>query len=82
MRVCSEVRQWREGELLVFDDSFEHEVWNTSDEARLVLIVDLWHPGLSTKEERMAAMRRPLERDIYLGVVERGEYGNTVERGH
>ena len=27
LRVGSEVREWVEGEALVFDDSFEHEVW-------------------------------------------------------
>ena len=27
IRVGQEVRQWAEGKLLVFDDSFEHEVW-------------------------------------------------------
>jgi aspartyl/asparaginyl beta-hydroxylase (cupin superfamily) len=34
----------------VFDDCFEHEAWNHTDEDRLVLIVDLWHPGLSPTE--------------------------------
>jgi aspartate beta-hydroxylase len=34
----------------VFDDYFEHEAWNHTDEDRLVLIVDLWHPGLSETE--------------------------------
>ena len=29
---------------------FEHEAWNHSDEDRLVLIVDLWHPDLSSTE--------------------------------
>ena len=82
MRVGDETRQWREGELLLFDDSFEHEVWNTSEEARLVLIVDLWHPALRSDGERRAVMRRALERDIYDGVIEKGEYGNTNERGH
>ena len=27
IRVAEEVRRWREGEWLIFDDSFEHEVW-------------------------------------------------------
>jgi aspartyl/asparaginyl beta-hydroxylase (cupin superfamily) len=34
----------------VFDDSFEHEAWNHTDDERIVLIVDLWHPGLSAIE--------------------------------
>jgi aspartyl/asparaginyl beta-hydroxylase (cupin superfamily) len=35
---------------LVFNDHFEHEAWNHTAEDRIVLIVDLWHPGLSGTE--------------------------------
>jgi aspartyl/asparaginyl beta-hydroxylase (cupin superfamily) len=37
----------------VFDDRFEHEAWNRTREDRIVLIIDLWHPGLSTTEVRL-----------------------------
>jgi aspartyl/asparaginyl beta-hydroxylase (cupin superfamily) len=50
IRVGEQTRRWREGECLVFDDFFEHEAWNHTDEERIVLIVDLWHPGLSGTE--------------------------------
>jgi aspartyl/asparaginyl beta-hydroxylase (cupin superfamily) len=50
IRVGDETRRWHEGKCLVFDDYFEHEAWNRTDEDRLVLIVDLWHPGLSATE--------------------------------
>eukprot|EP00971_Amphidinium_carterae_P124318 2462779-Amphidinium_carterae.1 len=30
---------WKEGEVLVFDDSFEHEVVNNTDAARAVLLL-------------------------------------------
>jgi hypothetical protein len=50
IRVGDEARRWIEGQCLVFDDHFEHEAWNHTDEDRLVLIVDLWHPGLSDAE--------------------------------
>lgn len=40
-----------EGECVVFDDSFEHEAWNNSEEERRIcLIVDLWHPDLTKQE--------------------------------
>ena len=39
-------RRWEEGQLLVFDDSFEHEVWNRGEHPRAVLIVHLHHPQL------------------------------------
>jgi aspartate beta-hydroxylase len=36
---------------LVFDDSFEHEVWNESTERRLVLLFDIFHPDLTDVEQ-------------------------------
>lgn len=50
LRVADKFVTWNEGEMFVFDDSFDHEVWNESDE-RIVLILDLWHPDL-TQEQR------------------------------
>lgn len=51
IRVGDSVRHWELGRLLVFDDSYEHEVWNDSAARRVVLIVDVFHPDL-TGEER------------------------------
>lgn len=31
---------------MVFDDSYEHEVWNKTDKERVLLLFDLWHPEL------------------------------------
>jgi aspartyl/asparaginyl beta-hydroxylase (cupin superfamily) len=53
IRVGDETRRWRQGRCLVFDDFFEHEAWNHTDQDRIVLIVDLWHPGLSGTEVRL-----------------------------
>ena len=53
IRVAKQTRHWEPGRCLVFEDSFVHEVWNRSNKPRLVLIVDFWHPDL-TSVERMA----------------------------
>lgn len=50
MRVGAETKAWEEGKLMVMDDSFEHEVWNTSTESRLVLVFDVWHPDLTPSQ--------------------------------
>lgn len=55
LRVGNETREWREGELLVFDDSIEHEAWNSSTQLRVVLIFDVWRPELSADERRLVA---------------------------
>src|SRR5262249_7139877 len=44
IRVGTEVAHWQEGGSLVFDDTFEHEVWNDSDEMRVVLFLDFVPP--------------------------------------
>ncbi|XP_037922574.1 aspartyl/asparaginyl beta-hydroxylase isoform X3 [Hermetia illucens] len=51
IRVGTEERTWKAGEWLIFDDSFEHEVWHNGISPRLVLIVDVWHPEL-TEDQR------------------------------
>ena len=50
IRVGNEQRTWEEGKVLVFDDSFEHEVWNHSDQVRIVLFMNFWHPCFSPQE--------------------------------
>lgn len=43
-------REMTQGEAWAFDDSFLHEAWNPSDEARLILSFDVWHPYLDDQE--------------------------------
>ncbi|XP_043960942.1 aspartyl/asparaginyl beta-hydroxylase-like isoform X11 [Gambusia affinis] len=47
IRCTDQTREWEEGKVLIFDDSFEHEVWQDADSYRLIFIVDVWHPELS-----------------------------------
>ena len=44
IRVGDDIRHWQEGESMVFDDTFNHEVWNDTDETRVVLFVDVLRP--------------------------------------
>jgi hypothetical protein len=55
IRVSDRSERWTEGRCLVFDDSFEHEAWNHTTGDRIVLIVDLWHPALSSTEVHLLA---------------------------
>ena len=50
IRVGPEERTWEEGKMLVFDDSFEHEVWNHSEFVRIVLFMNFWHPCFADRE--------------------------------
>ncbi len=44
IRVGDDIRHWAQGKSLVFDDTFNHEVWNDTDETRVVLFVDVLRP--------------------------------------
>ncbi len=44
IRVGDEHRHWREGKLLAFDDSHEHEVWNDTTGPRAVLLMYVVRP--------------------------------------
>jgi ornithine lipid ester-linked acyl 2-hydroxylase len=44
MRVGKEIKTWKEGKCLVFDDTSEHEAWNLSDRPRTVLLLDFKAP--------------------------------------
>ncbi|CAE1268946.1 ASPH [Acanthosepion pharaonis] len=51
IKVGNHTREWKEGKFIIFDDSFEHEVWHQGNTSRVVLIVDLWHPELTAAEK-------------------------------
>jgi len=44
-------KQWEEGKVMIFDDTFRHEVWNPShDQERIVLMFDIDH--VTKREDR------------------------------
>ncbi|XP_059529076.1 aspartyl/asparaginyl beta-hydroxylase isoform X3 [Myotis daubentonii] len=52
IRCANETKTWEEGKVLIFDDSFEHEVWQDATSFRLIFIVDVWHPELTPQQRR------------------------------
>ncbi|MFN0077654.1 MAG: aspartyl/asparaginyl beta-hydroxylase domain-containing protein [Prosthecobacter sp.] len=44
IRIANEVYAWQEGEVVIFDDTYNHEVWNDTDGYRVVLFVDFARP--------------------------------------
>ncbi|HLZ79367.1 MAG TPA: aspartyl/asparaginyl beta-hydroxylase domain-containing protein [Sphingomonas sp.] len=44
MEVGGETLGWAEGEALLFDDTWPHEVWNDTDSVRIVLLVQFERP--------------------------------------
>lgn len=61
-RVGNSHRLWVPGKAWVFDDTIEHEAINDSDQLRVVLIWDTWHPALTPVERRLiTAMNAALD---------------------
>jgi aspartate beta-hydroxylase len=61
IRVADTWYPWEEGKVLVFDDSFEHEVRNTTNRSRAVLLLRYWHPSL-THSQREDALSQAIQR--------------------
>ena len=59
IRVAEHVHRWEEGELFLFDDSFDHEARNDSEDIRIVLIFETWRPDLTKAE--IATLQHSME---------------------
>jgi len=64
LRIGDEIRHWREGELLIFDDTIEHEAWNRSDGVRVVLHLDFFDPPDQDRELREKTLRQLREINV------------------
>jgi aspartate beta-hydroxylase len=65
LRVGNEERPWVEGEMLMFDDSIEHEAWNKSEEERVVLLFEIWRPEISEEERGLVSTMLAAVREYY-----------------
>jgi len=51
IRVADQHREWHEGSAIILDDSYVHDVWNDTDEPRVLFLLDLWHPDIRNEEK-------------------------------
>jgi len=62
MRIGTQDFAWSDGRMVVFDDMFPHEVWNDTDENRVVLLLHIKRPehfpGSLLRETLFATLRR------------------------
>ena len=65
MRVADRIVRWAEGETLVFDDTYRHEVWNDTSGTRVVLLIQFERP-----------LRQPGKwfADFFMGFVRRSAF--------
>lgn len=72
MEISGHSLHWEEGRCIVFDDSYEHEVWHRGREPRIVLIFDVWHPDLTPEDVRALARLTSREDVIRSFMEQRG----------
>ena len=53
LRVGADVRPWRRGEMLIFDDSVEHEAWNRGTADRTVILFEIWRPEIGDADRAL-----------------------------
>jgi aspartate beta-hydroxylase len=69
LKIAGVEHRLTEGEYLLWDDTFEHEVWNESDGLRCVLLLDVWRPGMPID---MRLLSKTLIGVVQLGMRVRG----------
>lgn len=71
MRVGPDMVRWAEGKAFAFDDTYTHEVWNDTNETRVILLVQFERP-LRGLGKRLA--------NLFLGAVKRTEFVQEARR--
>ena len=65
MQVADQLVTWDEGRTIVFDDTYHHEVWNDTEESRVILLIQFRRPT--------GWLGRKVG-DIFLGAVRRSRF--------
>lgn len=82
IRVGDETKKWEKGKMLVFDDSFEHEAWNHSNEDRFVLMLDIVNPRWNyTADEINKYKIETLRDEFMLSIFPKEKWLYFLEKG-
>jgi len=84
MTVGGETVGWAEGKTLLFDDTWQHEVWNDTPRTRIVLLVQferpLAQPGRAVARAFLGGIRRsPFVREATANIARWGETMRRME---
>ncbi|TSE05284.1 aspartyl/asparaginyl beta-hydroxylase domain-containing protein [Mesorhizobium intechi] len=69
MMIDHQERRITDGEGMLWDDTYPHEVMNNADEARIALLLDVWRPGMPWDMEMLSRM---IVRGVQAGMRRRG----------
>ncbi|MGI8492586.1 MAG: aspartyl/asparaginyl beta-hydroxylase domain-containing protein [Acidimicrobiales bacterium] len=66
IRVGGQLAHWEEGGSLLFDDGYDHEAWNDTDDLRVVLFVDVIRPLRAPADQINRALISLIGRSPYI----------------
>jgi len=66
IRVGDEVRSWTPGKVIMFNDTVEHEVWNSTCEDRIVLVLDFIKLGCTILENEQIQLLKKQMIDLHM----------------
>lgn len=69
MMINHQEKRITDGEGMLWDDTYPHEVMNNADEARIALLLDVWRPGMPWDMEMLS---RLIVRGVQAGMRRRG----------
>ncbi|MFN5184094.1 MAG: aspartyl/asparaginyl beta-hydroxylase domain-containing protein [Bacteroidota bacterium] len=83
IRVGDKTKKWIEGELLIFDDSFEHEAWNRSNHDRFVLMLDIVNPLWNYNSDQVNRYKiENLNDEFMLSMFPRERWIEFLDKGY
>ena len=56
LKIADREHRMRDGECLLWDDTYPHEVSNESDGVRIALLLDVWRPGMPADMEILSRL--------------------------
>jgi len=82
IRVGDQTKTWQPGKLMVFDDSFDHEAWNNSDEDRFVLMFDIRNPRWEYSVDQICRYHiENMKDDFMLTICPKEQWLDFYEKG-
>ncbi len=82
IKIENETRHWKEGELLIFDDSYTHEAWNNADSHRVVLMFDIPNPLWGYNAHEISKYKiENMDDPFLLNMVDKETWIKSFEKG-
>lgn len=83
IQVEDEEYEWKEGRLVTFDDSKEHEAWNMSDEIRAVLMFDVANDSFEYSAEEICRYKlENVDDPFLLSIASKDQWMKWFKQGY